>query len=147
MAEIDSADSQSFNNGTFRNVTTFGVDNSSSSHAENPRNNFIVLVEGPTFRFNGSFGSPQKKFSINFSKANTKLYLSLHYNADNSSLFVNEKELSKFKAENKNVIFPNQFCLGIISNGFSAVESREVSLKGMCMMFQSITILLTILTY
>ena len=73
--------------------------------------------------------------------------MSLHYNADNSSLFVNEKELSKFKAENKNVIFPNQFCLGIISNGLSAVESREVSLKGMCMMFQSITILLTILTY
>ena len=31
---------------------------------------------------------------------------------------------------NKNVNFPTQFCLGSISNCFSATESREVSLKG-----------------
>ena len=40
---------------------------------------------------NGSFGSAEKKFSINFSKANTKVCLSLHYNADNSYLFFNGK--------------------------------------------------------
>ena len=34
----------------------------------------------------------------------------------------------KFKPANKNVNFPNQFCLGSISNGFSVTESREVSL-------------------
>ena len=72
----------------------------------------------------------KKKFSINFSKANTKLCLSLHDNADNSYLFVNGKEIFKFKAGNKNVNFPTQFCLGSISNGFSALESREVSLNG-----------------
>ena len=55
--------------------------------------------------------------------------MSLHYNADNSYLFVNGKEIFKFKAENKNVNFPNQFCLRSISNEFSATESREVSLK------------------
>ena len=33
----------------------------------------------------------QKKKSINFSKANTKNCLSLHYNGDNSYLFDNEK--------------------------------------------------------
>ena len=36
----------------------------------------------------------------------------------------------KFKADNKNVNFPTQFCLGSISNGFSATESREMSLDG-----------------
>ena len=36
----------------------------------------------------------------------------------------------KFKDENKNVNFATQFCLGSISNGFSATESREVSLNG-----------------
>ena len=43
-----------------------------------------------------------------------------------------EKSLrrEKFKVCNKNVIFPTQFCLGSISNGFSATESRKVSLKG-----------------
>ena len=36
----------------------------------------------------------------------------------------------KFKASNKNTNFSTQFYLGSISNGFSALESREVSLKG-----------------
>ena len=69
-------------------------------------------------------------FSITFTKANTRLCLSLHYNADNSYLFVNGKEIFKFKANNRNVNFPTQFCLGNISNGFSITESREVSLNG-----------------
>ena len=57
--------------------------------------------------------------------------MSLHYNADNSYLFVNGKEIFKFKAgENKNVNFSTQFCLRSISNGFSATESRAVSLNG-----------------
>ena len=36
-------------------------------------------------------------------------FKSLHYNADNSYLFVNEKESFKFKADNKNVNYPTQF--------------------------------------
>ena len=43
---------------------------------------------------------------------------------------VNEKEIFKFKADNKSVNFPTQFYLGSISNWFSATESREVSLDG-----------------
>ena len=73
----------------------------------------------------------KKKFSIiNFSKANAKFCLSLHSNADNSNLFVNRKEIFTFKAGNKSVNFSAQFCLGSISNGFSANESRDVSLNG-----------------
>ena len=34
-----------------------------------------------------------KKIAINFTKANTKFCLSLHYNADNNYLFVNGKEI------------------------------------------------------
>ena len=83
------AASWSFDNDTARNVLIFGVDNRSSSYVENRKNNFLVLGEGPTFRINGSFGSPEKNVSINFSKANTKLCLSLHYNADNIYLFAN----------------------------------------------------------
>ena len=68
-------------------------------------------------------------FSINFSKATKIIRLSLHYNANNSYLFVNGKEILKFKAGNKNINFLIQFCLGSISNGFSANEAREVSLN------------------
>ena len=88
---FDIADSWSFDNDTAENVIIFGADNSSSSHADNRKNKFLVLGEGPTFGTNGNFGSPEKKFSINFSKANTKFYLSLHYNDDNSYLLVNGK--------------------------------------------------------
>ena len=63
-------------------------------------------------------------------KENTKFCLSLHYNADNNYLFGNGKEIIKFKADNKNINFPTQCCLGSISNGFGNTESREVSLNG-----------------
>ena len=65
-----------------------------------------------------------KKFSINFIEAKMKFCLSLHYNGDNSYLFVNEKAIYKFKADNKNVNFPTQFCLGSISNKFDYVKSE-----------------------
>ena len=89
-----------------------------------------MLGEGPTYGINWSFGSPEKKFSINFTKTKGKFCWSLQYNADNSYLFFNEKEIFKFKANNKNVNFPTQFRIGNISNGLSATESREVSLNG-----------------
>ena len=56
--------------------------------------------------------------------------MSLHYRGGNSCLFVNGKEIFKFKAGNKNVNFPTQFCLGNISDRLGALESREVSLNG-----------------
>ena len=102
----------------------------SSSHADRRKNNFLVLGKDPTFGINRRFCSPEKKFSTNFSKANTKFYLSLHYNADNTYLFVHGKEIFKFKSDNLNVNFPTQFCFESIPNGYSAIESREVSFNG-----------------
>ena len=111
------------------NYTKNVIDSSSSSHADNCKNNILALGEGDLLGINGSFGATEKKFSIDFSKAKTKCCLSLHYNGDNSYLFVNGKELFKFIANNGNVNFPTHFCLGSIFNGFSAAESREVCLK------------------
>ena len=39
-----------------------------------------------------SFGSPEKRLSTNFSKANTK-FCNLHHNRDHICLFVNGKEI------------------------------------------------------
>ena len=69
--------------------------------ADNRKNNFLVLGEGPNFGINGSFGSAEKKFSINFCKTNTKFYLSVYYNAENSYFIVNGKQIFKFKDDNK----------------------------------------------
>ena len=114
---------------TARNVMIFGVDNSSLSHIDNCKNSFLILGLGPTFGINGSFGSPEKKNSINFTKPNTKFCLSFYHNNDNSYLFVNGKEIIQFKADNENVNISTRFCLGSISDGFSATESREGSLN------------------
>ena len=37
-----------------------------------------------------------------------------------------EKKYLNLKPTAKSVNFPTKFCLGSISNGFSAIESREV---------------------
>ena len=88
---FDSAVSWSFGNDIARNVVIFVVDKCSSSHADNRKNNFLVLGEGPTYGINGSFGSSEKKFSFYFTKANTKFCSRLHYSADNNYLFDNGK--------------------------------------------------------
>ena len=57
---FDSAGSWSINNDFARNVIVFGVSDSSTSHSDNRKTNFLILDEGPTFRINEKFGSPQK---------------------------------------------------------------------------------------
>ena len=53
-------------------------------------------------------------YSINFTKKNTEFCLSLHYNGANSYLFVNDKEIIKFKAKDSE-IRAYSLCLGNIS--------------------------------
>ena len=55
-------------------------------------NNFLILGKGTTYCINGGFGSPEKMFNIDFTKANTQFSLILHYHEDNSYLLVNEKK-------------------------------------------------------
>ena len=74
----------SFGKDHAKNVIIFGVDNSSSPHNDNPKNVFLILVDGPTFSMNGGFGASEKKNDSNFSKAKTKFCLNVHYNANNS---------------------------------------------------------------
>ena len=125
---FDRAGSWGFDDNLARNAIFFDVDNSSSSHVDNHKNNFSVLGEFWTYGINGSFGSAEKKFTINY--ATSKFSLRLHYNADNSYLFVNVKEIFKSTADNKNGNFPTRFCFESITKGFRATESREVSLNG-----------------
>ena len=66
----------------------------------------------------------QKKISINFSKANTKFCLSLHYNGEESYLYVSKTEICKFKAK-VNVSCYN-FCLGSVKY-FTKDEQSEIS--------------------
>ena len=68
-------------------------------------------------------------YSINFSATRTRLCLSLHYNGDNSYLFVNGKEMIKFKAKDSEIV-ANPFCLGNISKDFSQRNMKKTGLNG-----------------
>ena len=76
------------------------------------KNSFLKSGEVPTDNVNDNARAADKRFSINFTKAKTKFCLSLHYNGDNSYLLDNREKIYKFKADNKNVDSPTQFCLG-----------------------------------
>ena len=101
------------------------------------KNKLLFLDEGATDDINDSVGIAEKKFSITFSKAKAKFWLSLHYNGDNSYLLVTGIEIYKFKVNQENVNFSTIFLLGSISEKCSAVESRKVSFKEICLVIQS----------
>ena len=117
---FDSAGSWKIDNDSARNVKMFGVDDSLSSHSDIRKNNFLVLGEGSTFGINGSFSSQEKKFGINFSKANTKFCLTLQYNVIFififiiTVIFINGKEIFNFKSDNKIL----NFQLSLVSESY-----------------------------
>ena len=115
-----------FGNYFVRNVVIFSAGNSSSSHKDNREITF--LGEGLTENLNGIYRTYINLVLI-FIKKIQKFCLSLHCNHDNRYFFINGKEIYKFKADNKNVIFPSQFCLVSISNKFAHPGTREVSFK------------------
>ena len=77
------------------------------------QNYLSVLGEDPTFGINGNFGSPDKKFSINFSKANKKFSLSLHFIADNNYFLLMEKQSLSLKSTTKMLTFQLNFVLEV----------------------------------
>ena len=68
-------------------------------------------------------------YSINFTVTKKKLCLSLHYNGANSYLFVNGKEIVKFKAKDSQIV-PTPICLGNISKDWSVDNMRKTELNG-----------------
>ena len=55
----------------------------------------------------------EKFYSINFTEKNKKTFLSLHYNRENSYLFVNGTKIIKFKSKDPEIL-PHLLCLGNI---------------------------------
>ena len=100
--------------GMARNIIIFGVNSSNSIHATNKTQNILILGHGLTQKVNNTTISAEKMYSPNFSADNKIFRLSLHYNGENSYLFVNGKEVTKFKAK-KPEINADQLTIGSIS--------------------------------
>ena len=71
----------------------------------------------------------EKKYSVSFTKSNTKFSLSLYYNGADSYLFVNVTEIIKFKAKDSEII-ANPLCFGNISEDFSRDNMSKTGLYG-----------------
>ena len=68
-------------------------------------------------------------YSPNFTVDNKIFCLSLHYNGDNSYLFVNDKQVINFKAKNSELIkYP--MCLGGLSKDYNKNSRKDTGLYG-----------------
>ena len=86
---------------------------SSSTKIDNRKKDILILGKGPTQGLEHTL-SAEKMYSINFTEKDKKFCLNLHYNGANSYLFVNGKEIQKFKAKDSEMA-ATQLCLRNIS--------------------------------
>ena len=101
---------------------------SSTTKIDNRKKDILILGKVPTQGLEHTL-SVEKMYSINFTKENTKFYLSLHYNGANSYLFAKGKEIHKFTAKDSE-INPYELCLGNVSKDWSVDNMKKTSLKG-----------------
>ena len=116
-----------------KNVIILGCDASSSSHANNKKNNIIVLskdfIQGLTSTGIGNTIYVEKIYKTNMTES--IFVLSLHYNGNNSYLFVNGIQELKLKVQSfTNNMKSQVFCIGNISSDWSLTNSIKTSLYG-----------------
>ena len=102
----------------------FSVDMSSSIHATNRANNIYVMGKEFIQGINDTTIYAEKLFHNNFTEFGVKFVLILHYNGDNSYLFVNTRLELKFKAKDGQII-SKKLCLGNLSSEWTTSESEK----------------------
>ena len=98
-----------------RNVLLFGADMSFSVHATNRANHIYVMGKELIQGINGTTIYAEKNFYRNFADPGKKFVLSLHYNGNDSYLFVNGRQELKFKCKIDQLI-KEKLCIGTLSD-------------------------------
>ena len=112
-----------------RNVLIFGADMSFSVHATNRANHIYLMGTGLTQGINDTTIYAEKNFYRNFTDFGKKIILSLHYNGDNSYLFVNGRQELKFKAKTDQLV-KEKLCIGNLSDQWTTSESKKTGAYG-----------------
>ena len=112
-----------------RNVLIFGADMSFSVHATNRANHIYVLGTEFVQGINGATIYAEKNFYRNFTDPGKKFVLSLHYNGNNSYLFVNGRQELKFKCKTAQLV-KEKLCIGNLSDQWTTSESEKTGLYG-----------------
>ena len=112
-----------------RNILIFGADMSFSAHANNKANHTYLMGDGLTQCINDTTLYAEKKYFRNFTEPYFKFVLSLHYNGDDSYLFVNGRQELKFKAKTDQLV-KEKLCIGNLSDQWTTSESEKTGLYG-----------------
>ena len=112
-----------------KNVIIFGVNNSNGSHSTNQTQNIYVLGKDFVQGINNTTIYAKKICKTNFTEQSKKFALSLHYNGDNSYLFVNGSQELKSKSS-INYLDRNLLCVGNISSDWSLTNSTKTGIYG-----------------
>ena len=89
----------------------------------NRKEDILILGKGPTQGLEHTL-SAEKMYSINFTEHNKKFCLILYYNGANGYLFVNGKEIHKFKAKDSEIV-ATPLSLGNISKDWSIDNMKK----------------------
>ena len=114
--------------GLGRNIIVFRVDMSFSAKVDNRKKDILILRKGPAQGLEYTLIA-EILYSINFTEHNKKFYLSFHYNTANSYLFVNGKEIHKFKAKDPETVATLLY-LGNISKDWSVDNMQKTGRNG-----------------
>ena len=86
-----------------KNAIIFGVDMSSSVHANNKNKDILILGKGQAKGLDNTSLTAEAEYFINFSRSERKFCSSLHYNGNNSFLFANATKINQFKATDSEI--------------------------------------------
>ena len=98
-----------------RKVLVFGADMSFSVHATDRANHIYLMGTGLTQGINDTTIYAEKNFYRNFTDPGKKFVLSLHYNGDDSYLFVNGRQELKFNCKTDQLV-KEKLCIGNLSD-------------------------------
>ena len=114
------------NNLKARSLIIFGV--ASSTYSTNKANNFYMLGNILTQSIKGTTTYADKRYKTDLSIPEKMYVMSMHYNGDDSYLFINGTQELKFKAADN--LGKNKFCVVNISDEFSIINMEKTSLFG-----------------
>ena len=100
-----------------------------SIHSTNKANNIYVLGKEFVQGINDTTLYAEKIYKTNFTQTDKKFVLSLHYNGDNSYLFVNGTQELKFKAKDDQIL-KEKLCVGNLSDDWFTTNSEKTGLYG-----------------
>ena len=100
-----------------------------SKHSNNKANNIYVMGKDYVQKINDTTIYAEKMYYRNFTDPGHKFVLSLHYNDNNSYLFVNGRQELKFKAKTDQSV-KKKLCIGNLSDQWTTSESEKIGLYG-----------------